>query len=460
VVESEHPDIRRLFNNIVRYLYNVGDTAGSLSEADRALAVWGAEGEPDDRNVLIAARRKADALWSLGRYQEAYEQRRDTMDRTRVALGESDPETLLVTIGHGADLRVRGDFSGARALDQEVFAQARDVWGEDYYDTFIAANNLALDYELTSDYARAQALDERTLQSRRDFFGRDDDPNVIFSLNAVSRDIRQAGKYRQARGLAEQAHQLYQQVTSQGLLPKNHAWVLLQAKDLSVARRLDGDFEEALALARETFSRYEDNFVPNHPDTLAAAINLGNSLRRVGSLEPAAEIIEKTVEGYRGVLITDHPYTHASILNLAVIRRQIGRDTNDRSLVEDSKDKLEDALAGLERSLGPNHHFTLTCKTSLAAAVADLGDVERARDLDEAALPLLTEVLGPDHPHTLMCAANLALDLRGLHAERQADVLAGETLSRYQQGLGARHTDVLEMAKGNRLDFVFEPSPF
>ncbi|MEX5634921.1 FxSxx-COOH system tetratricopeptide repeat protein [Parafrankia sp. FMc2] len=460
VVESADTDIRRLYVNIMRYTYNVGDTRGCLEKAERALAIWGAVGDgARDRNLLVAARRRADALWSLGRYQDAYESRRSTMEDMRQVLGTDDQETLLVTLGHGADLRVRGDFAGARDLDEDVLTRLRDVLGEDHGDTFIAANNLAVDYELTGDYLRARALDERTLQDRRDYYGRDDDPFVIFSLNAVARDIRQAGKYRQARSLAEQAYQLYEQVTG-AVLPENHAWVLLQAKDLSVARRLDGDFHGALALAQETHRRYEDNFITDHPDTLAAAINLGNSLRRVGDLQAAADFIERTVEGYRRVLVADHPYTHASILNLAVVRRQIGRDSGDMSLIEDAKDKLEDALAGLERSLGPEHHLTLTCRSSLAAAVADLGDVERARDLDETVLPGLTRVLGPEHPHALMCAANLALDLRALGLERQADVLAGETLARYRQALGAEHIDVLEMTKGNRLDFVFEPSPF
>ncbi len=460
VVESTDPDIRRLFNNIASYLYNVGDTRGCLVTANKALEVWEAAGEGvRDRAILIAARRKADALWSLGEYQDAYEMRRTTMKNMRQVLGENDQETILVTVGHSADLRVRGDFAGARALDEDILARTRDVLGEDHTVSFIAANNLALDFELTGDYDRARALDEKTLQDRRDFYGRDDDPYVIFSLNAVARDTRQAGKYRQARSLAEQAYHLYQQVTAQ-MLPKNHSWVLLQAKDLSVARRLDGDFEDALSLARETHRLYVDSFLSDHPDTLAAAINLGNSLRRVGDLQAAADLIEKTVEGYRRVLIADHPYTHASILNLAVIRRQIGRDTGDMSLIEEAKDKLEDALAGLDRTLGPAHHFTLTCQSSLAAAVADLGDAERALELDQAVLPRLTEVLGPEHPHTLMCAANLALDLRAVKLERQADVLASETLARYRQALGAEHTDVLEMTKGNRLDFVFEPSPF
>ncbi|CAO5229706.1 FxSxx-COOH system tetratricopeptide repeat protein [Frankia sp. AgKG'84/4] len=460
VVESPDPDVRRLFNNIIRYLYNVGDTTGCIESAELALSIWGKQNEAEpDRNTLIAARRKADALWSLGRYEEAYESRRHTMEQMRHTLGPDDQETLFVTLGHGADLRVRGDFVGARVLDEEILARLRDILGDDHADTFLAANNLAVDYELAGDYERARALDEKTLQDRRDFYGRDDDLYVIFSLNAVARDLRQAGKYRQARGLAEQAYQLYQQLTEQ-VLPKNHAWVLLQAKDLSVARRLDGDFEDALALARDTHQRYVENFLADHPDTLAAAVNLGNSLRRIGSLEAAAEIIERSVEGYRRVLITDHPYTHASILNLAVIRRQIGRDSGDMSLIEDSKDKLEEALAGLDRALGADHHLTLTCQSSLAAAVADLGDVERARELDQETLPLLTRILGPEHPHTLMCASNLALDLRLLGLGRQADVLASETLARYRQALGAEHTDVLEMARGNRLDFVFEPSPF
>jgi tetratricopeptide (TPR) repeat protein len=460
VVESSQPEVRRLVGNIVRYLYNIGDTRGSLAEANRALEQWTPHSGDNNRDVLVMRRRKADALWALGEFDEAYTLRQATLERMRNVLGENDEETLLITNGHGSDLRVRGDFSAARALDEDSLRRHRDVFGDEHIETFAAANNLAADHELNSAYEAARALDEKTYQDRRDFYGQDDHPLVIFSLNSVGRDLRQSGNYLKAHEFAEQAYELFRDVTRQRLLPSNHAWVLLQAKDLSVARRMAGDFPGALELARQVHEQYDLHFTENHPDTLAAAINLGNSLRRAGQLEAAATIIEVTVAGYRKVLGPGHPYTHASILNLAVVRRQIGREQDGRELVEEAKERLTEALAGLRITLGDNHHYTLTCSTSLANACADLGDFEAARNLEENALPRLIALLGEDHPHALMCAANLALDLRACGQADAADELAARTLARYQGVLGEHHPDVREVANGTRVDFVFEPSPF
>ncbi|MBL7498135.1 tetratricopeptide repeat protein [Frankia sp. CNm7] len=458
-ITSRQPNVRRLVSNVVRYLYNVGDTEGSLALADEALTQWVSDDGIENRAVLELNRRKADGLWALGRYQEAYELRRTTLDVMRRVLGEDDEETLRITNGHGADLRARGEFATARTLDEDSLARHRRVFGDDHPETFQAANNLAVDLELTSDYRAAYETDEKTRQDRLDLYGRDDNILVIFSMNAVARDLRQLGLYLQARELAEQAYILFQDVVARNVLRENHAWVLLQAKDLSVARRMAGDFAAALELARDVHERYVRDFTAIHPDTLAAAINLGNALRRTGDLDSAAKLIEQTVRGYQQALGEGHPFTHASILNLAIIQRQIANRTGDHGRIEAARSQLQDALDNLTATVGPDHHYTLTCASSLATAHADLGEVDASRALGERVLPRLRAVLGEDHPHTLMCAANLALDLRAQGHEDDADELLEDTLRRYRRVLREDHPDVREVADGVRVDFVFEPSP-
>ncbi|MBX6387620.1 MAG: tetratricopeptide repeat protein [Frankia sp.] len=459
-VASRRPEIRRLVSSIVRYLYNIGDTNGSLELADRAVAQWSTDdGGFEDREVLVVNRRKADGLWALGRFQEAYELRRSTLELMRQVLGGDDEETLRITNGHGADLRARGEFAAARALDEDSLARHRRVFGPDHPETFTAANNLAADFELCSEYQKAYELDEQTRSDRLDFYGRDEHHVVVSSLNAVARDLRQLGDYHTARAQAEQAYLLFQNIVRSGVLPESHAWVMLCAKDLSVARRMAGDFTAALELAEETYQTYQRDFPRNHPDTLASAINLGNALRRTGHLDRAAELIRATVDGYIEALGADHPFTHASTLNLAIIQRQIAARTGDLSLIESARDELAAAYRHLSELLGPDHHYTLTCASSLATAYAELGDAREALALGEQVLPRLRALLGPNHPHALMCAANLALDLRAVGRAEQAEALRSDTLARYRRRLGDDHPDVREVIEGLRVDFVFEPSP-
>jgi hypothetical protein len=70
----------------------------------------------------------------------------------------------------------------------------------------------------------------------------------------------------------------------------------------------------------------------------------------------------------------------------------------------------ESALAGLDRRLGRDHHYSLTVAANLASTLAALGDDSGARALGEDTLARLSALLGADHPMTLGCAANLEGD--------------------------------------------------
>jgi hypothetical protein len=452
VRECNQPEVRQLALNVVRYLFVTGQFAAALRSADRALELWIPESGEDDRDVLVMNRHKADVLWAVGEYDNAYRLSLSTLDTMREKLGEDHEDVLIMINTHVRDLRSQGRFAAALELDKASHARHQEVFGESHARTFFAANNLALDYSLTSDYRAARKLDEETYQDRRDFFGRDDHPATLLSLSALARDQRQLGEYADARAAGEQTFLTYQELVRQGVLAEDHPWVLLQAKDLAVARRKMGAVHEALELAQDVYDRYNRRYGEDHPDTLAAAINLGNAQRLAGEFGEAAARIEDTVQRYRKVLGADHPYTHGTALNLAIVRRQLGDPAGARSL-------LEDALRGLEGTVGADHHYTLTCATNLASAHADLGETEQARQLGEDALRRFRAVLGADHPHTLACAANLALDLHALGETGKADELAADTRERYRRTLGEDHPDARDAAAGKRLDFDFEPPP-
>ncbi len=452
VVSAPEPEVRRFVQNIVYFLFQSGDYEAALSEADRAIEAWAVDSTPDDPDILIVSGHKADALWALGRFEEAYELRRVTLDRMRIRLGADHEETLKVLNGHGSDLRARGDFVGARALDEESLELHRRVYG-DHYRTFAAANNLAIDYGLTSDYAKALELNEKNYTNRRVFYGGDDHRMVAWSLNAWARDMRHAGQYLRARETAEKAYELFQELVDRNDIDEFHSLVLLQAKDLSVNRRKAGAFPEAFELADEIYKKYQKVFATNHPDRLAAGINLGNAMRAMKQIQAAVERIERTVQRYTGALGPDHPYTHGSALNLALVRRQQGDVAEARRL-------LEEALQGLTASLGTDHHYTLTCATNLATAISELGDPRRGMELGRDTLRRFRTVLGPNHPHTLVCATNLALDLRTLGKDEEGKKLADETIERYRRVLFDDHPDVAAAVRGERLDFDFEPPPF
>ncbi|MCK9878852.1 FxSxx-COOH system tetratricopeptide repeat protein [Frankia sp. Ag45/Mut15] len=454
VYRSRQPPGRRLIEEIVRYLYYTGDLTFGLAEANRALECWIADSGEDDPDVLVMQGIKANILWTLGRYQEAYDLRRPTLEAITRVLGPDHEETLIILNGHGADLRARGEFTEAWRLDEDSLPQTRRVFGDDAQQTMRVANNLAVDYGLIGSYARALETDERNLAERRALAGKDDDLWVLISMGAVARGMRQAGRYLEAQQLAEQTYLLYRELVQRGELPAYHNYVLQGTKDLSVARRKAGDFAGALELARDVYDRYTSapGLGSEHPESLAAAISLGNAQRVAADPLEATEHIGKTIPRFRDVFGPDHPYTYGCLLDLALVYRQLDR-------TEEAEKLLGEALTGLQSRLGPDHHYTLTCVANLATVRAVLGHPAEALAMGQETLTAFRELLGPDHPHTLVCATNVALDLVTTGQNEESNALAEETMRRYRRVLGDTHPDVHASARGERVDLDFEPAP-
>ena len=449
VVTCRTPVVRRLAQNIVRYLLNTGDYAGALSSAEKALTTWAQDSGPNDTYILVMTRLKIQILQALARYEAAYELDTTTLERMRAALGEDHEETLILLNCRCIDLWARGEFAQSLQLTASSLTHHKTVFGSDHPRTFAAMNNYAEDLELNGRYTAARKLQEDIYAEKRAVYGRDDHPRVLFTLGALGRTMLAEGQYQRAREIAEQAYEGFRRLVQDDILPESHPWVLEQAVDLSMARRATGAVADALTLADETHGRYQRAYRnSDHPRTLAAAVSLGNSQRLAGDLETAFKLLEDTCSRYRDVFGADHPYTLGCSVNLAITQRRLGDDQAARSL-------LESAAAGLKSRLG-RHHHSLVCMVDLASTLADLGDVEHAVRRGDEALTDLVEILGADHPDTLASAANLALDLKAIGQGERAAELTADTVGRLIRVLGTDHPEVEDVVAGRRLDLGIE----
>lgn len=66
------------------------------------------------------------------------------------------------------------------------------------------------------------------------------------------------------------------------------------------------------------------------------------------------------------------------------------------------------ALAILERVLGPDHPHTATILHNLGLLLHDQGQYAQAQHYHEQAVAIVERVLGPDHPATRVIRGNLA----------------------------------------------------
>ena len=457
VVGSDEPEVRRFVQNVVRYLFNLGDLPTCDALSREALDRWTATSGPEDIDVLVLGGQRASLLWTLGAYQDAFEVRTEILERMRRILGEGHEATLSVANGFGADLRGRGQFGAALEHDLVTLAQYRSIFGHDDPRTFMMSNNVALDHALNSDYGAAYEMDLDTYRNRRDVYGRQEHPSVIHSLTATGHDLRQAGRYPEALAIEERAFDAFAALVRERQLAPDHLWVLLQAKDLAIARRKMGLLDTALELSTEVHRRFVRTFGAKHPDAVAARMSLGNVWRARGLASGDRELLDRSDAHlaaawalYREVYGDDHPLTHGCAINVAILRGQLGA-------AAEAQDILEQASAALERRLGPDHHYTLTCLVALATVLAGAGDVEQAEHRGERALVALRERIGDDHPHTLACAVNLAIDRQASGSVGPGRDLAAAALERYRRVLPTDHPDVDAATRGTRIVIDFEP---
>ena len=446
VVECRTSEVRRLAQNVVRYLYITGNYSSALSSADKALTRWIADSGENDQYVLIMTRLKIQVLQALARYEEAYELSRITLDRMRTELGPDHEETLILMNCHCIDLWARGEFADSVEFTAATRDRHLDVFGPDHPRTFAAMNNYAEALELNGSYKEARELHKQIYDEKLVVYGHDDHLRVLFTLDAWGRATLAEGHYAQALDIAERAYKGFLGQVREQVLPESHPWVLQQAVDLSMAQRAAGNLSGALVLAEEAYDRYKLAYrSADHPRTLAAAANLGNAQRAAGNVESAVKLLEDTARRYQAVYGPEHPYTVGCTVNLAIARRRLGDAESARAL-------LEGAAKVLRHRLGWRHHHTLICMVDLATSFAELGDVEQAVQIGEEVLPDLRTVLGKDHPHTLACAANLVLDLRAVGREPRAAEVAAKTIERHHRALAADHPDLRTAASGQRLD--------
>lgn len=449
--QSRDPEARGLARRVVRYLYQSGDYTSALALAERFIEQWTRDSGPDAENVLRAQRHLGNIQRILGRYAEAYEVTNDTLARCNATLGEDDQTALAVRAGFAADLRARGDFTGARDLDAESRVLHERKYGTDDSRTLRVLASLALGHGLTSDYETALELYQLAHKKMSQPDSAATELDVLGAWTGISWTLRLLGRYDDAFDVSQDARDYGQEKLGAEHLATLRAFNAY----LIVSRRLPDQREEALEEGREILDLATRRYGERHPDTLAIAISVSNLLRTIDESyhREALALAESTVDRYRGVYGDTHPYSYGCMSNLALLKRVTGAPDAARDLDEAAFNGLRDPQSGL----GPDHHFTLNVATNLASDLAALEDTEAARRLGEDTWPRLTKLLGPSHVQTLGCGANLALDRQAVGDKNAGTELRDETLGLFREVLGADFPDLVVAARGERLDPDFDP---
>ncbi|MEV0718403.1 FxSxx-COOH system tetratricopeptide repeat protein [Asanoa sp. NPDC050611] len=461
LTNADSLDARAVVGDYARYLFIIGDYAGSQRLAERAVRIWEKETfdpklGPDGEMTLLARAQLANARRATGDSAGAAPLALDTYNRLRDSplLGADHEYTLITGNQLGSDLRIAGKYAEALAFDQASVDAHRRVFGaEDDTYTLRAKLNLAVDYRMIGDFAEAFRLDQEVAQYWEDA-GRMDRRSLEALMN-MGRSYYGMGAYAAGVKIMEDWLEALHTVVG-----SNHRLALLADRTFAILLRKAGRLEESVALLRDTEQRTRSRFGANHEYTVAAAVSLGNAYREAGRLEEAQALISDALGRYKSDFGDSHPLTLVATVNDAIVKRAAGELDEARELDERNYARLSEVLS-------PEHPYTLCAGSSVATNLALAGDHAGAVAQSTLILQASRATSGGgdpardgfEHPYVLMRAINLAHDLRASGSTAEGDALFAESFDALRRFLGPEHHEVVAISKGRRAEGDIESPP-
>jgi CHAT domain-containing protein/tetratricopeptide (TPR) repeat protein len=139
----------------------------------------------------------------------------------------------------GRTLSARGDYAGARALQERALKIREAKLGKDHPFVAISLNNVAFLLMDQGDYAGARPLLERSLAIHETAYGKDH-PEVLSELYSLPLVLQALGRNADARALADRALELSQFIILQQapILPERQQFAQLESLEIHLDRVL------------------------------------------------------------------------------------------------------------------------------------------------------------------------------------------------------------------------------
>jgi tetratricopeptide (TPR) repeat protein/nucleoside phosphorylase len=367
----------------------------------------------------------------LGKYQEAEQMHRQTLELKEKVLGKEHPDTLDTMNNLALVLDNRGKYEEAEHMHRLALEGSMKVLGKEHPDTLSSMNNLAIVLNSQGKYEEAEQMHRQTLELKEKVLGREHS-KTLDSINNLALVLRRQGKYKEAEQMHRQTLELMEK-----LLGKEHPRTLDTMNNLANVLNGQGKYEEAEQMHRQTLELKEKVLGKEHPVTLNSMNNLANVLDDQGKYGEAEQMHRQTLELMEKVLGKERPVTLNSMNNLANVLDNQGK-------YEEAEQMHRRTLEPRERMLGKEHPDTLDSMNNLANVLDNQGKYGEAEQMHRQALELMEEILGKEHPNTLDSMNSLALVLRHQGKYEEAEQIHRQTLEPREKMLGKEHPDTLD----------------
>lgn len=389
-IEAWYDDVAQRFQVQLlrtRVLRIEGENEVALAEAERMYTEQVELEGPESEEALEAHRARAIALSNLGYYSDALSMFED-IHRVRTArFTEDDENTLVIAHDIGSCLRRLGRFRDALELDRRTLEQRKYLFGSNGIPTLRTRLSIGLSLMALGHLGEAM---ETLEDCQRRFEATEADASAHTSdipifLSVINRRLGNHGLAlelsEQARGsnvLHDRPHAratlhfnsihmvnlaFANRVTEavemtedllehmDGQFPRRHLFPWASRANAAVVLRVAGEYERAYELDLTARKEIRHLF-PDALITLAAVeVNLGNDLFALGRLKEARAQDAASVELCTEALSENHLYLTTARRNLLISRRALGED------VREEWEALRDQYAAW---FGTDHRFVTT----------------------------------------------------------------------------------------------------
>jgi tetratricopeptide (TPR) repeat protein len=364
-----------------------------LAGCSDAAALAGRE-EPSE--ALRAALVRARALEAAGRYAEGLALALPAAEAARQAGDKAGSAQGLLAV---AELREQaGDYRGAeQALFDSLWAA--EAGGHDA----VAARGWTLAVRLTGERFEQFTLAHRW-RERADAailrLGGDDALRARLHIN-VGRVLYVQGRY----GEAEAQHQQALELLERTLGPDSLAVADALFKR-SAALAAQGRAQEALELGHRALALREKALGPEHPEVGLGLAELAEVRWYRREFADAERLALRSIEVLERALGPEHPGLVSALNTLATARIDLGWKPAEVLPM------LERALRLMEASGGAESSDSAVLANNIATAMARAGRLQEAERLLTEAIARMERQLGPEHPTLVVMLISVADVLR------------------------------------------------
>ncbi|MBU2665593.1 tetratricopeptide repeat protein [Actinoplanes bogorensis] len=444
--ESAEESVRRLILDRVRYVWQSGGYNDARRLAEEYVRRWSLSDDLSLRRQRLQLQTQlGNILRDRAEFDEARALDEKVLAEQRELLGDYHPNTLATAGGLGASLRAMGLYADALRLDERTTAAWTEIFGEDVLRTMMAMNNLAGSLRLSGRVGEARDR-ERHLYERCTLVLGEQHTLTLQVGSNLGRDLREAGEYVESIVLLQDIL-----TRSRQAFGDNAPRIYSVMANLAVSERSAGRTREAANRLDTAYDNLNRLLGPDSPETLACRLSRAVSLAATGEPETAADEMARVERAYRTSLGASHPHTLTCLNNRATVARATADLGTARRLAGE-------AAEGFERRLGGDHPYSLAARLNQAIFTAEWGAVPDAYAMILPLVERISVTLGTAHPDTARAFANLTLiraDLEGRNpsAEREAQ-------RRLREALGETHPALEAFREGRYLHRTLDPHPF